>query len=349
MKKIRVGVLGATGTVGQRFIQLLENHPWFELVEVAASEKSAGKTYCETMKGRWKISSEIPEYARKLLVKECIPNLDCEMVFSALDASVAGEIEENFANAGYVVSSNARNHRMDSDVPLLIPEVNPGHLKLIEVQKKRRKGRGFIVTDPNCSTIHLCLAIKPLEEKFGIEKIIVTTMQAISGAGYPGVPSIDVVDNLIPFIKGEEEKIEKEPLKIFGEFKENAIQNACFSISASCNRVNVSDGHTECVSIKLRKQAKKEEIENALKEFNPLKEMNLPSSPEKPIVLIEEEDRPQPRLDRNSEKGMASIVGRIRQCPVLDWKFTLLGHNTIRGAAGAAILNAELMKKEGYL
>ncbi|MBI2549944.1 aspartate-semialdehyde dehydrogenase [Candidatus Woesearchaeota archaeon] len=309
MKKIKVGILGATGMVGQRFVQLLEGHPWFEVSELAASEQSAGKTYEEAVAGRWKISADIPEYARKMRVKECRPNLDCRLVFSALDAAVAGPVEEEFAKAGYVVSSNSRNHRMDADVPLLIPEVNADHLGLVKVQQKQRGWKGFIVTNPNCSTIHMVLALKPLMDRFGLEKVMVTTMQALSGAGYPGVASLDILDNVYPYIGMEEEKMQTETLKLLGQFSGSGVANA----------------------------------------INPLKSLKPPSSPQHPIVVRTEPDRPQPKLDRNLEKGMASVVGRIRKCPVLDYKFVVLGHNTIRGAAGAAILNAELMKARGLI
>ncbi len=337
--------------VGQRFVQLLEGHPWFEVSELAASPESAGKTYEEAVAGRWKTSADIPEYARKLMVKECRPNLDCKLVFSALDASVAGPIEEDFAKNGYVVSSNSRNHRMDSDVPLLIPEVNADHLALVKKQQQHRGWKGFIVTNPNCSTIHMVLALKPLMEKFGLEKVIVTTMQALSGAGYPGVASMDIIDNVYPYIGMEEEKVQTETSKLLGRLNSNSsgVDFAKIAVSAQCNRVNVSDGHTECVSVKLPKPATEKGIISAFENFNPLKSLKLPSSPQHPIVVRKELDRPQPKLDRNLEKGMASVVGRIRKCDVLDYKFVVLGHNTIRGAAGAAILNAELMKVKGLI
>ncbi len=337
--------------VGQRFVQLLEGHPWFEVSELAASPESAGKTYEEAVAGRWKTSADIPEYARKLIVKECKPNLDCRLVFSTLDASVAGPIEEDLAKNGYVVSSNSRNHRMDSDVPLLIPEVNADHLALVKKQQQHRGWKGFIVTNPNCSTIHMVLALKPLMEKFGLEKVIVTTMQALSGAGYPGVASMDIIDNVYPYIGMEEEKVQTETSKLLGRLNSNSsgVDFAKIAVSAQCNRVNVSDGHTECVSVKLPKPATEKGIISAFENFNPLKSLKLPSSPQHLIVVRKELDRPQPKLDRNLEKGMASVVGRIRKCNVLDYKFVVLGHNTIRGAAGAAILNAELMKVKGMI
>lgn len=349
MDKIPVAVLGATGMVGQRFIQLLENHPWFELTEIAASEKSAGKTYEEAMKGRWRISNEIPEYSRKLKIKECKPNIKSMIAFSALDSSVAGDIEESFAKNGYIIASNSSNHRMDKDVPLLIPEINAHHLDLIKRQQKNRKWKGFIVTNPNCTAIHFNIVLKPLHDSFGLEKVMITSMQALSGAGYPGVASLDILDNVIPYIGGEEEKVEAETRKIFGSLKDDEIRNAPFPVSAQCNRVNVNDGHTECVTVKLSKKAEADDLIKSMKNFNPLKSLKLPSSPERLIVVMKEDNRPQPKLDRNVEKGMASVVGRIRKCNILDYKFVVLGHNTIRGAAGASILNAELMKVKGYL
>ncbi len=346
---IKVGILGATGTVGQRFVSLLDNHPWFKVTALCASENSAGKSYGEVMQSRWKLSSAVPKYAASMVVRQCTPDIDCDLVFSALDSAVAGEIEQQFAKAGYAVSSNSRNHRMEPDVPLVIPEVNADHLSQIEFQKKSRKWTGFIMTNPNCSTIHMALALKPIQDSFGIEKVMVTTMQAISGAGYPGVPSMDILDNVVPFIGGEEEKIESETRKILGKVSSGKIQSASMVVSASCNRVAVSDGHTESVSVKLSKKSSEKSIADSMSKFNPLLKFGLPSSPLKPIVVMSEPDRPQPRLDRNLEKGMASVVGRIRKCNVLDYKFTVLGHNTVRGAAGAAILNAELLKVKGFL
>ncbi len=349
MEKIKVGILGATGMVGQRFIQLLEDHPWFEISELAASERSAGKPYEEAVDGRWKLETPIPAKAASIVVKECKPGLDCKMVFSALDASIAGQIEEDFAKAGYAVSTNSRNHRMDDDVPLLIPEVNAEHTAIIEQQKKKYNGKGYIVTNPNCSTIGLVLAVAPLHKKFGIKKLMVTTLQALSGAGFPGVPSLDILDNVIPFIGGEEGKMESESLKLLGTLKGDKFVYADIKISASCNRVHVKDGHLECVSIEMEKKPSIDEIILTLKEFNPLKDLNLPFSPSQPIIVKEEENRPQPKYDRDLGKGMASIVGRVRECPVLDYKFLILSHNTIRGAAGAAILNAEYLKVKGFL
>lgn len=349
MEKIKVGILGATGMVGQRFIQLLENHPWFEISALAASERSAGKSYAEAIAGRWKLDTSIPARIEGLGVKKCIPDLDCRLVFSALDANIAGTVEEEFARAGYVVSSNSRNHRMDEDVPLLIPEINDDHLKIVDEQKKRRQYNGFIVTNPNCSTIGMVLALAPLHKEFIINKIMVTTLQALSGAGYPGVASMDIMDNVLPFIGSEEMKMETEPQKILGRFENNKIVMADITISASCNRVPVTDGHLESISIELEKKPSRQDVIDVLKEFNPLEEFDLPSSPSRPIVVREEDDRPQPRYDRNEGNGMACVVGRVRECPILDYKFSVLSHNTIRGAAGAAILNAEYMKVKGLL
>ncbi len=349
MRKIGIGVLGATGLVGQNIIKLLENHPWFEVAEVAASGRSAGKTYGEVMAGRWSASGKIPEKIREMKLKEAKPGLECEIVLSALDSSVAFEIEENFAKKGYIVSSNAKSHRMDRDVPLLIPEINHEHLSMVDKQRRSRGWKGFIITDPNCSTIHMCLALKPLIDLFGIEKIAVTTMQAVSGAGYPGVPSVDIIDNIVPFIGDEEEKLQTEPLKIFGKLSEDKIFEAGMKISAQCNRVAVRYGHMEALSVKFTRNPEKEEIVESLRKLKPIKKLGLPSAPERPVVYMTEENRPQNRLDLEVEGGMASVVGRLRKCGVLDYKFVVLGHNLIRGAAGAAILNAELLKTEGYL
>jgi aspartate-semialdehyde dehydrogenase len=347
--KIKVAILGATGMVGQRFVQLLQDHPWFEISALAASERSIGKPYAEAV--RWKLDTPIPPRVRDLPVLEPKPDLDAQIVFSGLDASVAGPIEEHFAQAGYAVISNSKNHRMDEDVPLVVPEINPEHLALIERQQARRGYRkGFIVTNPNCSATTLCLALAPLEQAFGIVSVVVTTLQAVSGAGYPGVPSLDIMGNVIPYIGEEEEKIERETRKIFGRLRDHAIELHPMKVSATATRVPVLDGHTESVSVQLRTPATLEEITDALRNYRSLpQQLRLPSAPEHPIVLQEEPDRPQPRLDVYREKGMATIVGRVRPCSILDWKFVILGHNTLRGAAGAAILNAELLKAQGFL
>jgi aspartate-semialdehyde dehydrogenase len=354
MKRIRAGILGATGTVGQRFVQLLQDHPWFEITALAASAASAGRSYGEVC--HWKVSAEMPRTVRDMTVEECAPGLDCDLVFSALPGEVAGPIEEDLAAAGYFVSSNAKNHRLDSDVPLLIPEVNPEHIQIIEHQRRHRGwGRGFIVTSPNCSVTQLVLALKPLQDRFGLSMVIVTTMQAISGAGYPGLPSWDILENVIPYIGGEEDKVEAEPRKLLGRIEGHEFQPAPIAISAQCNRVNTVEGHLEAVSVRLGRKAETanptvDAVVEALQSFTALpQELELPSAPRRPIVVREEVDRPQPRYDRDEQGGMAVVVGRVRECPVLDYKFAVLGHNTVRGAAGGSILNAELLVAKGYL
>jgi aspartate-semialdehyde dehydrogenase len=343
-----VGVLGATGAVGQKFVKLLEDHPWFEITELAASDRSAGKPYKEAT--TWRQYSPMPERLRCRVVKSCEPGLDCRVVFSGLDSSVAGEVEESFARAGYIVLSNSKNHRMDDDVPLLVPEINPDHLGLIKTQRERRGWPGAIVTNPNCSTTGLVMALAPIDRAFGIRRLIVVTMQALSGAGYPGHPAVDLLGNVIPFIGGEEEKVETEPLKVMGTFDGQGIRFAGFRISAHTNRVLVEDGHMECVSIELEKKASPEEVARALRDFTSLpQEMKLPFAPAQPVIVAEEPDRPQPRMDRDAGGGMSAVVGRIRDCPVFDTRFVVLSHNTVRGAAGGAILNAEIMKVNGYL
>ena len=341
MNKIKVGILGATGSVGQRFVQLLEDHPYFEVTSLAASEKSANKTYYEIMKNKWFVSKEIPDYAKNMVIKECIPTMDCRLVFSALDSTIAGPIETEFMDKGYIVASNSKNHRMDLDVPLLIPEVNHNHLELI------KNKQSFIITNPNCSTIGLTLALAPLHKKYTLTKIRVVTMQALSGAGHPGVSSLDILDNVIPYIEGEEKKMIEEPLKIFGNPDGGKINPAIINISAQCNRVHVQDGHLESISFGLKEKVSIEEIKQTLSEFNPLKEFNLPSSPEFPIIVRDE--RPQPRRDRMEGNGMSCVVGGIKEESTLGYEMLILSHNTIRGAAGASILNAELLYKEGLL
>src|SRR5215472_6381223 len=348
-RKWRAGVLGATGMVGQRLVKLLADHPWFELTAVAASERSMSKTYAEA--ARWHLEGPIPEAARKLMVKDLAPNLDCDFLFSALDSSVAGKAEEDFARAGYPVLSNSKNHRMDPDVPLLIPEVNAAHVDAIHVQQKNRGyDTGFMVTNPNCSTAGLVLVLKPLADVFGLEKIFVVTLQAVSGAGYPGVPSLDILGNVIPFISGEEEKMEAEPQKLLGKWDGSRFIEAGLGISAHCNRVPVVDGHLECVSLRLKKTATLDEVREALRNFQVSAELaSLPTAVKHPVVVLDEPDRPQPRKDSNAGHGMAAVVGRVRECPLLDVKLTLLSHNLVRGAAGAALLNAELLAAQGFL
>lgn len=343
--KIPVGILGATGMVGQKFVELLSDHPWFEIVALAASERSQSKKYGEAMK--WMMASSLSPRLANLLVEPCLPNLPCRIVFSGLDSTVAGEIEQTFAQSGYIVISNSRNHRMDPTVPLLIPEVNSSHLALIQSQVF---SSGMIITNPNCSVIGLTTALKPLIDHWEIEKAHVVTLQAISGAGYPGVPSFDILDNVIPFIAGEEEKVQTEPLKILGSLQNGMIQSYPMTISAQCNRVAVMDGHMACVSVKFKYPAKSEEIIQAWQTFvGDPQTMCLPMAPNQPIVYLHDEKHPQPKLHRHLDKGMAVSIGRLRKCPLFDWKFTILSHNTIRGAAGCAVLNAELMLKKGYL
>ena len=347
-KKFRAGVLGATGTVGQRLVQLLANHPWFELTEVAASERSSGKKYSEAV--NWHLNTSIPVAAANLVVKSLEPALDCDFVFSALDSSVAGPAEQEFARAGYPVVSNSKNHRMSPDVPLLIPEVNAAHLDAIPVQQKNRGyGSGFIVTNPNCSTAGLVLVLKPLADAFGLEKIFVVTLQAVSGAGYPGVASLDILGNVVPFIGGEEEKMEEEPQKLLGRWDGSRFVEAGVGISAHCNRVPVENGHLECVSLSLKKIATLAEVREALRDFTVSEELAaLPTAVKNPVIVLDEENRPQPRRDVDAGNGMAAVVGRVRACPLLDVKLTLLSHNLLRGAAGAALLNAELLASRGF-
>ncbi len=344
-EKIKVGILGATGSVGQKFIELLANHPWFEITALAASKRSSNKLYKDA--ANWFMQTKCPNFIANMQVQICKPNLDCEIVFSGLDSSVAGEVETEFAQAGYFVLSNAKNHRMDIDVPLLVPEINGEHLDIINSQKY---GKGKIVTNPNCSTIGLVLALKPLLDNFGIEAVNVVTLQALSGAGYPGVASLDIVDNVLPFINGEEDKIETEPLKIFGQYEEGNVKHQNFKISAQCNRVAVTNGHLECVSISLSKKVSEKEIIKVWQDFSgePQK-LDLPSAPKNPLHYFYEDHYPQPRLHRNLDKGMSVSIGRLRNCNIFDFKFNVLSHNTIRGAAGGAILNAELMVKKGYI
>jgi aspartate-semialdehyde dehydrogenase len=346
-RKWRAGVLGATGMVGQRFVKLLADHPWFELSAVAASERSSGKTYAEAV--RWQLEGAIPEMARKLVVKDLDPNLECDFAFSALDSSVAGKAEEDFARAGYPVLSNSKNHRMDPDVPLLIPEVNAAHVDAIRVQQKNRGYDGFMVTNPNCSTAGLVLVLKPLADTFGLEKIFVVTLQAVSGAGYPGIPSLDILGNVVPFISGEEEKLEAEPQKLLGKWDGSRFIEAGLGISAHCNRVPVVDGHLECASLRLKKTATLDEVRQALRSFEVSPELaSLPTGLKHPVIVHDRDDRPQPRKDANAGQGMAAVVGRVRECPLLDVKLTLLSHNLVRGAAGAALLNAELLASRGF-
>jgi len=345
-KKVEVGVLGATGMVGQHFVKFLQGHPWFDLTWVGASERSTARKYREATS--WRLDGGMPEPVRELTVEECKPGNAPRLLFSAMDAVVATDIERAFAAAGHLVVSNSKNHRMERDVPLLVPEINAAHLKLIS-QQRQRGWKGAIVTNPNCTTVVLVMALAPLKQ-FGIRRVLMTSMQAISGAGYPGVASMDINANVIPFIGGEEEKVEQETQKILGELAGDHIAPLEARVSAHCNRVPVTDGHTETVSVELAGQPAAEGILAAIRSFRGLpQERGLPSAPSVPVIYMEEPNRPQPRRDVERERGMAVFVGRLRPCQVLDWKFVAMGHNTVRGAAGAAVLNAELMLSEGML
>jgi len=359
--KIKIGILGATGIVGQNYIKLLEGHPWFEIIDVAASPRSAGKLYKEAVKEKWQMSIDIPEKIRNLIVRDVQDfaslKSNISFVFSAMDLPKKEDtraIEFEYAKKGIPIISNSSANRWTPDVPMIIPEINHHHISIIPVQQKNRGfSQGFVTVKPNCSVQSYMTPVFALEKKgFKVEKLIVTTLQAISGAGYPGVPSLDIVDNIVPYIGGEEEKSEKEPLKILGKVGKNGIINDdSIKISATCTRVPVSDGHTACVNIKFKdKIPSKEDIITIWREFKSLpQDLNLPFAPQKPIIYLENVDRPQPSKDRNNDKGMAVTIGRLREDNVFDYKFISLSHNTIRGAAGGAILNAELLKVKGFL
>ena len=345
-KRVPVGILGATGAVGQKLISLLSNHPWFEIAAITASEKSVGKTYKEACE--WRQPTPIPPNVAKMTLLSCEPNLPCKIVFSAVDGSISKEIERRFAENAYAVVSCARGNRMEPDVPMLIPEVNMDLLKLTDMQGFPKGG--LIVAKPNCSATGLAIALKPLILEFGVEEVIVSTLQSLSGAGYPGVPSSSIVDNVIPFIADEEERLELEPKKIFGELTEKGIKESPIKISATCTRVPVSDGHLELVSVKLKDKPKAADVIRAFREFNPpVQELNLPSRAIDVIHYFDENDYPQPRLHRDLEGGMATSIGRLRHCPILDYKFVVLTHNTMKGAASGAILIAELLVKQGKI
>jgi len=350
MERRNVGILGATGAVGQRFIQLLADHPWFNITWLAASDRSAGKTYAEAC--HWRLDTPLPARIAKMVLQPNTPESGGSelprIIFSSVDAPIARELEPKFAAAGCAVISNSSAFRMAPDVPLVVPEVNADHLEMIEQQATRKASGGYLVTNPNCCAIGLVLPLAPLQAHFGIEKLFVSTMQAVSGAGYPGVASLDILGNVIPYIKNEEEKLQEEVGKLLGAASGGGLQPAPLKLSALCNRVAVVDGHTECVSVKLRKPATHEQIIAAWAEFQPLHGkgldgFHLPSAPLAPVEYAPEENRPQPRLDLMRGNGMATTVGRLRPCSLFDWKFTLLSHNTIRGASGAAILNAEVL------
>ena len=354
-EKIKVGVLGATGAVGQRFIQLLAGHPWFEIASLTASDRSVGKRYAEAAK--WLIRGGMPASVADMILAPTEPGAidqGVRLLFSAIPGAAAGPVETELADAGFAVCSNASAHRMDADVPLLIPDVNPEHTALISCQRRRRlalgKQAGFIVTNPNCSSTHLVCALKPLHDAFGLTAVNVVTMQALSGAGYPGVASLDILDNVVPYIGGEEEKIEIEPRKLLGRLADESIEFADFLVSAQANRVAVRNGHLEAVNVKLKHKAALEDVANAFASYTgEPQRLGLPTAPDPAIILHAEDDRPQPRLDRLAGRGMATSVGRLRADPLFDYKFLVLGHNTIRGAAGGALLNGELLYAQGWL
>lgn len=345
MKKIPVSILGATGSVGQKFIQLLYNHPYFVIESLVASERSAGKKFGDAV--NWILPVPLPTEIASLVIKKTKDALSSKILFSGLDSNIAGEVEEFYASGGHIIISNSKNHRFDEFVPLLIPEVNHEHLELIRYQNY---GGGVIITNPNCSTIGLAISLKPLIDNFGISDVNVVTMQALSGAGYPGVSSLDILDNVIPFISGEEEKLETEPQKIFGKYSEGKIEFSDLRISAQCNRVAVMDGHLETIQVKLNSKASHKDILEVWKNFSGLpQKLNLPSAPKQPIYYFTEENFPQPRIHRNIENGMAVSIGRLRKCNIFDFKFSILSHNTVRGAAGGSILSAELLLEMEYM
>jgi aspartate-semialdehyde dehydrogenase len=354
MDKLKVGILAGTGMVGQKYVSLLEDHPWFEVTFVSASERSAGKTYKEAVEGRWHMLGDVPESVKDIMVENATDvekAKGCDFVFSALGSGPAKELEHKYAEAGIPVVSNASAHRHTPDVPMLIPEINPEHADIIPIQKKNRGWEGFIAVKPNCSLQCYMTPLFALHKDFGVKRAIITTLQAVSGAGYPGVASWDIIDNFVPYIGGEEKKSEVEPLKILGKIEGDKIVAAEGpKMSAHCNRIPVTDGHTACVSVEFENNPGKEDILKAWKDFKgePQK-LKLPFAPEQPIIYREEDDRPQPRLDRDVDKGMAVTCGRLRECNVFDWRFVGLSHNTVRGAAGGGILNAELLKAKGYL
>ena len=347
--KRKVAILGATGAVGQRYIQLLQGHPWFEISVLAASERSAGKKFKDA--ATWVLETDMPKEIAEMPVanidvKSCEQTGDFDLVFTSLPGDLAGPTENEFG-AKYPVFSKASAHRMDKDVPLIIPEINSSHIELVKIQQKQRGWKGFITTDPNCSTIGLAITLAPLMQ-YGIKQVMVTTMQALSGAGYPGVPSLDIIDNVVPFISGEEDKMETEANKILGQFDGNGIKFADFKITASCNRVNVKDGHLESIFVKLDKEPSLEEVEAAFTNFQgePQK-LKLPSAPTQPIIVRHEKNRPQPRFDRDAGCGQSVVVGRLRKDPIMTLKYMCLSHNTVRGAAGGGILSAELYVAKG--
>jgi aspartate-semialdehyde dehydrogenase len=349
MSQIPVAILGATGSVGQRFISLLDNHPWFKVIALAASDRSVGQKFSDAC--RWVLNDPMPDYARDMVVVPATPeSVDAKIVFSALHTEIAKDLEPEFAQAGVAVCSNASSYRREEDVPLLLPEVNAEHIQLVKIQRQRRGWSGCITTNPNCTSTGLTIALKALDDAFGVKRVFAVSLQALSGAGYPGVSSLDIIDNVIPNIIGEEEKVEWEPRKMLGKLINNKIDLSDMRFSAHTNRVAVIDGHTVCVSVELAHPASPEDASQVLKNYQaPASARDLPSSPRPVINVREEADRPQPRLDRLTGKGMTTIVGRVRQDPLLDLKFVVLSHNTIRGAAGGSIYNAELLVNEDLL
>jgi aspartate-semialdehyde dehydrogenase len=349
MNQIPVAVLGATGSVGQRFMSLLDQHPWFKVVALAASDRSVGQKYSSA--ARWVLNEPMPEYARDMIVVPATTEaVQAKVVFSALHNEIARDLEPQFAQAGVAVCSNASSYRREEDVPLLLPEVNAEHVQLVKNQRQQRGWSGCILTNPNCTSTGLTVALKAIDDAFGVKKVFAVSMQALSGAGYPGVPSLDIIDNVIPNINGEEEKVEWEPRKMLGKLVGGKVNNADIQFSAHTNRVAVTDGHTLCASVQLANPVDPEAVEAVLRAYAaPLSARDLPSSPRPAIEVRSEADRPQPRLDRLTGKGMTTVVGRVRRDPIFDIKFVVLSHNTIRGAAGGSIYNAELLVQEGLL
>jgi aspartate-semialdehyde dehydrogenase len=348
MSRIPVAILGATGAVGQRFVTLLADHPWFEVTALTGSDRTVGQPYGSAC--RWVLPEAMPAYARDLMVLPTEPGFEARLAFSALPSDIAQSAEPALAAAGYAVCSNASAHRMAPDVPLIIPEVNPDHTGLVAVQRSGRGWPGFILTNPNCTSTGLTIAFKALQEGFGLRRAVVVSLQALSGAGYPGVPSLDVVDNVVPYIAGEEEKVESEPRKMLGTLRDGAVELAPVTLSAHTNRVAVSDGHLVCVSVEFEQPATPEAVAACLGAFEaPPVVRGLPSAPRPVIEVRPEPDRPQPRKDRDAGRGMTTVVGRLRPDPLFHVKFIVLSHNTIHGAAGGALLNGELLVAQGLV
>ncbi len=347
--KIPVAVLAATGSVGQRFVQLLDNHPWFEVVALTGSDRSIGKPYGEVC--HWLLPGEMPAWAREMIVRPSTPEaVQAPLALSGLPADLARDIEPAFAAAGTVICSNASAYRRAADVPILLPEINAPHVRLIEAQRRLRGWSGAITTNPNCTSTGMSIAIKPLQDAFGLKRVFAVSLQALSGAGYPGIASMDIIDNVIPNIGGEEDKVEWEPRKMLGTLSGDSIEMASFGISAHTNRVAVTDGHVVTLSIELGTRAKPAEVVEVLRAYQgPEEARGLPFSPNPVIVVRDEDNRPQPRLDRMTGSGMTTVVGRVRPDSLLDIRMVVLSHNTIRGAAGGSLFNAELIARMGYL